>query len=169
MGGQTNVHKEQRSGWPSVVSDILFQVVRKKLEKDSASQFHNFCVNIHKYYTLLSIKLSQLDYATVLWERKGVLRVEFMQQGATIKSQVYCKTLKKKKPCKAIQNKRCGMLTSRVVLLHDNGCPHTAVCTQALLEHFSWELTPSLQRFNNNEDVMEVVKTWLSSQAADSF
>jgi hypothetical protein len=32
------------------------------------------------------------------------------------------------------------MLTFRVVLLHGNECLHTAACTQALLEHFSWEL-----------------------------
>jgi hypothetical protein len=32
------------------------------------------------------------------------------------------------------------MLTFSVVLLHDNECPHTAAHTQALLEHFNWEL-----------------------------
>jgi transposase len=32
------------------------------------------------------------------------------------------------------------MLTSGVALLHDNACQHTAACTQALLEHFNWEL-----------------------------
>jgi hypothetical protein len=34
--------------------------------------------------------------ATVFWDRKGVLMVEFMQQGTTVTSEVYCKTLKKK-------------------------------------------------------------------------
>jgi hypothetical protein len=32
------------------------------------------------------------------------------------------------------------MLTHGVVLFHDNGSPHTAARTRALLEHFSWEL-----------------------------
>jgi hypothetical protein len=32
---------------------------------------------------------------TVFWDRKGVLVVEFMQQGTTVTSEVYCKTLKK--------------------------------------------------------------------------
>jgi hypothetical protein len=77
------------------------------------------------------------------------------------------------------------------MLLHYNACLHTAVCTPALLEHFNCELfdhppyNPDLdlcdyhlftylknwlgsQHFNNNE-VMECVKTWLSSQAADFF
>jgi hypothetical protein len=67
----------------------------------------------------------------------------------------------------------------------------TASCSQALLEHFKWELfdhlpysphlSPSdyhlftyqknwlgLQCFNNNE-LMEGVITWLSSQLADFF
>jgi hypothetical protein len=84
------------------------------------------------------------------------------------------------------------MLTCGVVLLHDNALPHTAASTQALLQHFNWklsdhppyspDLTPSdyhlftyltnwlgSQRFNNNEDLMEGVKTWLSSQVADFF
>jgi hypothetical protein len=75
------------------------------------------------------------------------------------------------------------MLTSSVlvVLLHDNARPHTAALTQALPEHFNWELfdhpffSPDFascdyhlftylknwlrsQPFNNNEP-MEVVKT----------
>jgi hypothetical protein len=33
--------------------------------------------------------------AIVFWDRKKVLMVEFMQQGNTITSEVYCKTLKK--------------------------------------------------------------------------
>jgi hypothetical protein len=82
------------------------------------------------------------------------------------------------------------MLTSGVVLLHDNVRPPTAACTQALLEHFNWELfdhppySPNLtpsdyhlftylknwlgpQCFNN--DFMESVKMWLCLQAADFF
>jgi hypothetical protein len=86
------------------------------------------------------------------------------------------------------------MLTSSVVLLQVNARPHTsiAVRTRTLLEHFNWELcdhlpwSPDLspsgyhlfiylknwlrpQRFNNNEQLMEGVETWLSSQAADFF
>jgi transposase len=84
------------------------------------------------------------------------------------------------------------MLTPGVALLHDNARPHTAARTRALLEHFNWELfdhppySPDLapsdhhlftylknwqrsQRFNSNEELMEGVKTWLSSQAADFF
>jgi hypothetical protein len=64
---------------------------------------------------------------TVFWDRKGVLMVEFMQQGTTITSQVYCET--PKKLCCVIQNKRRGMLTYGVELLHVNAsaysCSHS--------------------------------------------
>jgi hypothetical protein len=79
-----------------------------------------------------------------------------------------------------------------VVLLRDSVLLHTASHTRALLEHFNWELfdhspyIPGLapsdyhllnyikervgsQCFNNNEELMKGVKTWLSSQAADIF
>jgi hypothetical protein len=40
----------------------------------------------------------------VLWERKGLLMVEFMQQGTTITSKVFCETLKELR--KTIQKKK---------------------------------------------------------------
>jgi tRNA(Ile2) C34 agmatinyltransferase TiaS len=64
---------------------------------------------------------------TVSWDRKGVVVVVEFIQGNTIISEVYCETLKKLR--RAIQNYRCGMLTSGAVLLHDNMRPHTAACT----------------------------------------
>jgi hypothetical protein len=85
-----------------------------------------------------------------------------------------------------------GILTSCVVLLHDNARPHTAAHTRALLENFNWELfdhppwspdpAPSdyclftylknwlrPQRFSNNEELVEGVKKRLSSQEEDFF
>jgi histone-lysine N-methyltransferase SETMAR len=86
------------------------------------------------------------------------------------------------------------MLTYGVMLPHDIARPHTSTAarTQALLEDSNWELfdhppySPDLapsdydlftylknwlgsQRFNSNEELMEGVKTWLRSQAADFF
>jgi len=76
--------------------------------------------------------------ATVFWDRKGVLLIEFMEPGTTVTSETYCETLKKL--CRAIENKRRGMLTSGVVLLRDNARPHTTACTQAVLQKFRWDL-----------------------------
>jgi histone-lysine N-methyltransferase SETMAR len=128
--------------------------------------------------------------AAVFWDRKGVMMGEFMQQGTTITSEVYCETLEKLH--RAIQNKRHGILTSGVVLLHDNAHLHTAARTRALLKHFNWELfyhppytsnlAPSYcllfsylknwlrsQHFKDTEKWMEVVKMWMSTLAADFF
>jgi hypothetical protein len=97
-----------------------------------------------------------------------------------------------KKLQRTMQKKKCKMLTSSVVLLHDNECPHTAAHTQALLEHFIWKLfghlpfSPDLtlrnyhqftylnnwlgsQCINSNEELMEGVKLWLSSQTVEFF
>jgi histone-lysine N-methyltransferase SETMAR len=78
------------------------------------------------------------------------------------------------------------------LVLHDNACLHTAAHTQALLEHYNWELfdhppySPGLalsnyhlltylknwlrsQHFSSNEELVEGVKMWLSSKAVDFF
>ena len=39
-----------------------------------------------------------------------------------------------------IQNKRRGMLSSGIVLLHDSVRPHTAAATKRLLKRFRWEV-----------------------------
>jgi len=130
--------------------------------------------------------------ATVFWDRKGVLLIEFMEPGTTITSETYCETLKKL--CRATENKRRRMLTSGVVLLHDNACPHTAARTRALLQKFHWDLfnhppySPDLAlsdfhlfsrmkvclgtqhlRVKTNEELMDGVKDWLSSQLATFY
>jgi transposase len=105
---------------------------------------------------------------TVFWDRKGVL-TEFMQHGTTM-SEVYCEE-EKKKLHRAIQNKRCRMLTYSAVLLHDNVHLHTAAQTLALLEHFNWELfdhppysphfTPIDYHLNKIYHLFTYLKNWL--------
>ncbi|GBO05126.1 hypothetical protein AVEN_130696-1 [Araneus ventricosus] len=82
--------------------------------------------------------------ASVFWDRNGVLLVDFMQRGTTINAVVYGQTLRKLRS--AIQNKRRGMLTEGILLLHDNARPHTAAQTRALLDSLGWKiLDPPLQ------------------------
>ncbi|GFX68190.1 mariner Mos1 transposase [Trichonephila clavipes] len=76
--------------------------------------------------------------ATVFWDRRGVLLVDFMPQGTTIYSGAYCTTLRKFQ--RALQNKRCGMQSKSALLLHDNASPHTSRMTLELIESFSWEV-----------------------------
>jgi len=72
---------------------------------------------------------------TVFWDRQGVFLIEFLSQGTKINSAVYCETLNKLK--RAIQNKRRGMLSATVLLLHDNARPHSAAQTQDLITSFN--------------------------------
>jgi transposase len=104
---------------------------------------------------------------------------------------VYCETLS---ICIGLFRTKGMECWHGVVLFHDNARlhTHTAAHTRALLEHFSWDLfdhplySPDLapsdyhlftypknwlgsQCFKSNEELMEVVKMWLSSQAANVF
>jgi len=125
---------------------------------------------------------------TVFWDRKGILLVDFLPQGSTINAGVYCDTLKKLH--RAIQNKRHGMLSQSVVMIHDNARPHTAAATQNLIT-FGWEqfdhppyspdLAPSDFHLNlhlksflagqqfHNDAVKEAVTTRFASQAASFY
>ncbi|KAJ4451218.1 hypothetical protein ANN_02678 [Periplaneta americana] len=62
---------------------------------------------------------------------------EFLVLGTTITANVYCETLKKLR--RAIQNKRRGLLSKSVILLHDNVRPHIAARTKTLLDKYTWE------------------------------
>jgi hypothetical protein len=103
--------------------------VNVETKEQSKQWMHRYSPNIPKKFKQSSARKLM---ASVLENRKGVWMVEFMQQGTTITSEVYCETLNNLRW--AIQNKRHGML------LHDNVRSHTAAPTQALLEHFNWEL-----------------------------
>jgi len=74
---------------------------------------------------------------TVFWDRKGILLVDLLPQGSTISAGVCCDTLEKL--CRTIQNKRCGMLSCGVVMIHDNARPNTASVMQKLITTFCWE------------------------------
>ncbi|VVC36578.1 Hypothetical protein CINCED_3A005200 [Cinara cedri] len=60
-----------------------------------------------------------------------------MPKGTTINAAEYCETLKKLKK-KSNTDKRRGMLTRGVSLLHDNARPQTARFIQDLLVSFGW-------------------------------
>jgi len=113
--------------------------------------------------------------------------VEFLPQGTTINSAVYCEMLKKLRH--AIQNKRRGMLSATILLLHDNARLHSAALTQDLIISFTWEqmdhppyspdLAPSDyhlflhlkkflggKRFDDDNDLKDAVQKWLTSQVA---
>ncbi|GBO06860.1 hypothetical protein AVEN_53044-1 [Araneus ventricosus] len=91
-------------------------------------------VRVKAKHTLSQLKI----LASVFWDRHGVLLVDFMQRGTTINAVAYGQTLRKLR--RAIQNKRRGMLTEGILLLHENARPHTAAQIQAFLHSSGWEV-----------------------------
>jgi hypothetical protein len=60
-------------------------------KEQSKQWMHTHSPNKPKKFKQTSRKLM----ASVFWDRKGVLMVEFTHQGTTVMSEVYCETLKK--------------------------------------------------------------------------
>ena len=75
---------------------------------------------------------------TGLWDRRGIILVDFLIRGQTANAERYCKTLHKLR--RPTRNKRRSMLTAGVVLFNDNARPHMARWSAHLLEEFSWEV-----------------------------
>jgi [histone H3]-lysine36 N-dimethyltransferase SETMAR len=161
--------------------------VTPESKQQSMEWRHSLSPTRKKFKTTLSARKIM---CTVFWDRQGILLVEFLPKGQTINAQRYCQTLRKLR--RAIQNRRRGMLSQGLVLLHDNARPHTAGVTQNLIQQFGWEqfdyppyspdLAPSdyhlflhLKRdfggrhFDSDEDAKTGVQQWLSSQAATFF
>ncbi|GBL89251.1 Histone-lysine N-methyltransferase SETMAR [Araneus ventricosus] len=128
--------------------------------------------------------------ATIFWDRKCVLWVDFMPKGTAINANRYCETLRKL--LRAIQNRRCGMLSGRIVLLRDNARPHTAAATQELLDQFGWEIfdhpphSPDVAPrdfqlfiklkeflggicFGSDEELENAVTNWLNELATEEY
>ncbi|UYV62003.1 hypothetical protein LAZ67_1007460 [Cordylochernes scorpioides] len=101
------------------------------------------------------------------------------------KKRRYCEVLTKLKA--AIKRKRPGLLSRKLLLVHDNARPHAARTTQTLLENFKWEffthppyspelassdfhLFPALKlylggkHFANDDEVQAEVNYWLRRQ-----
>jgi len=78
---------------------------------------------------------SQKNHGHRFLGQKGDLIIDFIECGLTINADAYCETVRKLR--RAIQNKRRGMLSSGIVLLHDNVRPHTADRTAQLLATIS--------------------------------
>jgi len=121
---------------------------------------------------------------------QGILLTEFQQCGHTITSASYCTILTKLRA--AIRRKQLGLLTKRVLLLHDNACPHSANQTTATLRSFMWvvlqhppyspDLAPSDfqlfgplkhhlsgERFPDGGVVETAVRTWFRQQPKEFY
>ena len=92
----------------------------------------------------------------------------------------------------AIKSKQCGLLSTGVLLQHDNAQPHTARSTVATIQDLSFECLPHPlyspdlapsdfhvfgpleeamegKSFRSDEEVQQAVHEWLHSQPKDFF
>ena len=126
---------------------------------------------------------------TIFWDSQGVILEYYLERGTTVNSVGYSEMLSTEmKP--AIRTKR--LLSSSVLLLHDNARPHTAIHTlQTLVKlgftvlerpAYSPDLAPSDyhlfgplkdalrgRRFTSDEGVKEAVHEWLAAQPKTFF
>jgi hypothetical protein len=94
---------------------------KTRFKRTDDSQFRQFPYIFHKFHCHFFGKLCLKNFVS----------------GNCVHAGVYCDTLKKLR--RAIQNKRRGMLSRGVVMLHDNARPHNAAATQDLIATFGWE------------------------------
>ena len=128
--------------------------------------------------------------ATVFWDHKGILLIDFLEKGQTVNAAYYCEVLDRLRA--AIKSKRPGVLTKGVFLIHDNARPHSARITQEQLKKFEWtvfehppyspDLAPSDyhlfpvmkqafggQRFDNIEEIRDAVTSYFKKLDATHY
>ena len=125
--------------------------------------------------------------ATVFWDEKGLLLLEFMPQKTTIIGQTYANTITALR--EAIKEKRRGKLSADVLLLRDNAPVHMSAKSQAAIRQCGFQhppYSPDLapldyflfrvmkkflrgKRFSSDDEVKEAVTTWFEEQSKYFF
>ena len=78
---------------------------------------------------------------TLFWDEKGIILEHYTPRGTAVTSASYSDLLKIHfRP--AIKSKRHGLLSSGVLLQHDNARPHTACTTVATITDLHFECLP---------------------------
>ena len=79
----------------------------------------------------------------LFWDSKGPILEDYLEKGRTINSARYSDMLANNlKP--AVHTKRQGLLSKKVLLLHDNARPHTASHTVETINHLGFEVLNTL-------------------------
>lgn len=127
--------------------------------------------------------------ATVFFDQRGLLHLDFLHERRTINAAYYCQILTEVRL--AYRRKRRDLPMRKVILLHDNARPHTAALTVQKLEQLGWETlehppySPDLspcdfhvfgplkealggQKFHSDNEVEAYVRNWLQTRP-DSF
>jgi hypothetical protein len=117
-GGRENVHDDPRSGRPSVVMKIWCLQWKRRFNRSDDSPSRHFPCILHKFHWHFFMKFCLKNFVFGNCVHAGCRR---------------CLRMNTKR------NKRRGMLSRGVVMLHDNVRPHTAAATQDLIAKFDWE------------------------------
>lgn len=128
--------------------------------------------------------------ATVFWDFKGILHVDFLHTQKTINAQYYSNLLTQDVKT-AIRGKRRKSQSS-VSFLQDNARPHTAALTCGTLENLKWNVLPHPayspdlapsdfhlfgplkeflggKKFQTNDAVEDAVRSWMDDQPKHFF
>jgi hypothetical protein len=144
--------------FPQIACTVLCDVFAVRLG------YHKFCTRWVPKMLMGVHKLQRMALALTFLERYHKDGVNARRDHYNIRSVLW-----NTKNCigLVIQNKRHGMLTSDLELLHDNARPHTTAHTGELFEHLNWELfdhppySPDLAP--SNYHLFTNMKNWLLS------
>ena len=125
--------------------------------------------------------------ASIFWDQDGILNIDYLPKGQTIKAEYYSSLLVQ---LKDILKEKCRRkVTKGVKFLHDNALAHRALATQKQLAYlgfqcldhpaYSPDLAPSdyhlfpglkkkkqlkARHFSSDEEVVAAAETWLDGQ-----
>jgi histone-lysine N-methyltransferase SETMAR len=128
--------------------------------------------------------------ASVFWDAKGIIFVDYLEKGRTINAVYYCELLEKLKA--AIAEKRPHMKKKKVLFHHDNAPPHSAGLTASKLDELRFEMLPHApyspdlapsdfhlfpnlkkylagKRFGTNEEVICAVEGYFNDLEGSSY
>lgn len=74
--------------------------------------------------------------ASVFWDSKGIIFIDYLQHGKTINSEYYMRLKDEKR------EKRPGMQQKKIMFHQDNAPPHRSAVTMAKLDDLHFELLP---------------------------
>ncbi|PNF25373.1 hypothetical protein B7P43_G10916 [Cryptotermes secundus] len=117
--GRQSVHDETHSGWPSIITDDLVELVREHIMENR--------------------RITIIELSSHVPQISRPLLHEIVTEHLLFRK--FCaKWVPKQLTPEHNKNKRSGMLSAGIVFLHNNARPHTARWTSSLLQEFSWEL-----------------------------
>ena len=76
--------------------------------------------------------------ATVFWDFKGILLIDYLQKGKTINSEYYCNLLDQLNV--QIREKRPGLQRKKIIFHQDNAPAHKSVLTMAKINELKYDL-----------------------------